>query len=265
MQYRNLDTVQWQRLLESPGATDRIAQVYRDLSFFMEAVVRFVSAGLRKGEGVVLVMRESSWNALAGRLAGEGVDVDRAVERGQISVHDAEETLAGLMKDGAPDSDAFQQLIGSVIRGMRSRYRVVRAFGEMVDILWRDSHRDAAEALVRLWSELSRAEPFALLCAYHIDPLDCGAYGGHVEQICSAYTHLIPDPDYGRFDDAVSRASQDVLDESAVMMVQSLAVKDKPSTAMPFGQAVILWLNHNMPRTAEKVLARVRTRYGIPH
>src|SRR6478736_7891830 len=42
MQYGNLETVAWQRLLESPGTTDRIAQVYRDQSFFMEAVVRFV-------------------------------------------------------------------------------------------------------------------------------------------------------------------------------------------------------------------------------
>ena len=66
-------------------------------------------------------------------------------------------------------------------------------------------------------------------------------------------------------DDAVSKASHDVLDESAVIMVQSLAVKDKPRIAMPFGQAVILWLNQNMPRTAEKVLARVRTRYGSSH
>jgi hypothetical protein len=30
---------------------------------------------------------------------------------------------------------------------------------------------------------------------------------------------------------------------------------------MPLGEAVILWLNENMPRTAEKILARVRTRY----
>jgi hypothetical protein len=265
MQYGNIETVAWQRLLESPGATDRIAQVYRDQAFFMEAVLRFVSAGLRQGEGMMLVMRNPNWNALAGRLAAQGVDVERAVERGQISVHDADETLARLMKDGMPESHAFQQKIGSVIRGMRSRYRVVRAFGEMVDILWRDNRRDAAAELESLWRDLSQAEPFALLCAYHIDPLDCAAYGGYVERICSTHTHLIPDPDYGRFDDAVSKASQDVLDESAVMMVQSLAVKDKPRTAMPFGQAVILWLNHNMPRTAEKVLARVRTRYGISH
>src|SRR5689334_6305107 len=261
MHQKDFKTVAWQRLLESPAVTDHIAQIYRDESFFMEAVVRFVAAGLRQGEGVVLVMRRVNWDKLVGRLTVQGFDVDRAVERGQLSRHDAYETLARLMKDGKPDSAAFQDTVGNVIRGMRSRYKVVRAFGEMVDILWHDDRRDASAALEGLWNELARAEPFALLCAYHIDPLD-SAYGEHVEGICSTHTHLIPDPDYSRFDDAVSRASLDVLDESAVMMVESLAVKDKPSTTMPFGQAVIMWLNHNMPRTAEKVVARVRTRYA---
>jgi hypothetical protein len=144
---------------------------------------------------------------------------------------------------------------------MRGHYAVVRAFGEMVDILSRDERSDAAAALENLWTELASAESFALLCAYHVDPLDRTAYGGQVERICSSHTHLIPDLDYERFDEAVSQASHDVLDESAVMMVESLAVKDKPRTAMPLGEVVILWLNENMPRTAEKILARVRTRY----
>lgn len=261
MRHQDFDTVAWQRLLESPGATDHIAQVYRDQSFFMEAVVRFVSAGLRQGEGIVLVMRNANWDELAGRLSSQGFDVGRAVERGQISMHDADATLASLMKSGMPDAATFNEKIGGVIRGLRSRYRVVRAFGEMVDILWSGDCRDAATALEGLWNDLARTDPFALLCAYHIDPLDVAA-GGHVEGICNTHTHLIPDPDYGRFDDAISKASQDVLDESSVMMVQSLAVMDKPRTAMPFGEAVILWLSQNMPRTAEKVLARVRTRYG---
>jgi len=261
MHQKDFKTVAWQRLLESPAVTDHIAQVYRDESFFMEAVVRFVAAGLRQGEGVTLVMRKANWDTLVERLAAQGFDVDRSVERGQISMHDADETLARLMKHGMPDAAAFHGTVGNVIRGMRSRYKVVRAFGEMVDILWQDDRRDAAAALEGLWNELAREEPFALLCAYHIDPLD-GAYREHVAGICSTHTHLIPDPDYGRFDDAVSQASHDVLDDSAVMMVESLAVTDKPNTAMPFGQAVIMWLNHNMPRTAEKIVARVRMRYS---
>jgi hypothetical protein len=261
MQHRTIETVAWQRLLECPGATDHIAQVYRDDSFLMEAVCRFVDAGLRRGEGLVLVMRKANWNALSGQFAAKGVDLSRAIERGQILLHDADEMLARLMKHGLPDGDAFQRTVGDMIRGMRSRYRGVRAFGEMVDILWNDDRRDAAAALEHLWNEVCRAEPFVSLCAYRIDPLDRDAYGGHVEVICSTHTHLIPDRDYDRFDDAVSRGSRDVLDESAVMMVESLAVKDKPRTAMPLGEAVILWLNENMPRTAEKILARARARY----
>jgi hypothetical protein len=254
-------TVAWQGLLEHPGSADHIAQVYRDESFLLEATGCFVAAGLRQGDGVVLVMRKANLDALAARLAAQGVDLEDAVRRGQVSSHDAEWTLGALMKDGMPDAAAFRRVIGGVIRRMRSRYAVVRAFGEMADILSCDERRDAAAALEGLWSEVASAESFALLSAYHVDPLDCTAYGGQVERICSSHTHLIPDRDYERFDDAVSGASHDVLDESAVMMVESFAVKDKPRIDMPMGQAVILWLNQNMPRTAEKILARVRTRY----
>lgn len=253
-------TSDWQELLEHPGSADHIAQVYRDESFMLEATGRFVAAGLRRGEGVVLVMRKANLDALAGRLAAQDIDLEEAVLRGQVSSHDAEWTLGALMKDGMPDTGAFRRIMGGVIRRMHSRYTVVRAFGEMVDILSRDERHDAAAALEGLWNELARVEAFALLCAYHVDPLD-SATGAEVERICGSHTHLIPDRDYERFDDAVSGASHDVLDESAVMMVESFAVKDKPRIDMPMGQAVILWLNQNMPRTAEKILARVRTRY----
>jgi len=262
MQQDHLVTSAWQGLLERPGANHHIAQVYQDDSFLLEAVGHFIRAGLQQGEGVVLIMRRARWITLATQLGPQGVDLADALRRGQVRYFDAHESLASLMKDGAPDREAFQKVIGSVVGGMRRRYPAVRAFGEMVDILWHDGRRDATAELEKLWNELAAAEPFALLCAYRIDALDCAAYGGPFEGMCNAHTHLISARDYDRFNEAVSLASHDVLDQSTVMMLQSLAKKDKPRTEMPLGQAIILWLSQNMPRTAEKVLARVRAHYS---
>jgi hypothetical protein len=249
----------WQELLENPGSHDHIAQTYQEESFLLEAVGHYVRAGLHRGEGVVLIMRKTHWTALVAQFGT--LDLPAAVERGQVASYDADEMLAGLMKDGVPDHNAFRQMVGNVIGGMRRTYPRIRAFGEMVDILWRDGRRDAAVELEKLWGGLARTGPFALLCGYRVDPMDRAVYGGPFEAVCNSHTHLIPARDYRRFDAAVNQASREVLDKPSMMMLESLAGRHKPHADMPTGQAIIHWLSLNMPRTADRILARARALY----
>jgi hypothetical protein len=251
----------WQQLLESPGSNDHIAQTYQDESFLLEAVGHYVRAGLQRDEGVVLIMRKAHWTSLVIQLDELGAGLLAAVERGQVASYDANETLAGLMKDGIPDESPFHHMVGNVVGGMQRRYPRIRVFGEMVDILWRDNRRDAAVELEKLWSGLTRTGPFAQLCGYRVDPMDRAVYGGPFEALCNSHTHLIPARDYRRFDDAVNQASREVLDGSSMRMLQSLAGRHKPLADMPTGQAIIHWLSLNMPRTADRILARARALY----
>jgi len=138
----------------------------------------------------------------------------------------------------------------------------VRAYGEMVDVLWQRGEQDAAMRLEEYWNELTRLQTFSLLCAYRIDNLDSGAYGGPLECVCRTHTHLIPARDYARFNDAVQAASKEVLDQPLAQMLLSLSASHRPATQMPLGQATLLWLAQNMPRTAERVLEQVRARYA---
>ena len=63
-------------------------------------------------------------------------------------------------------------------------------------------------------------------------------------------------------DQAVIEASEKVLAAPLAQMLLSLSGSSKPSTGMPAGQATLIWLKRNMPRTADKVLAEVRARYS---
>jgi hypothetical protein len=74
------------------------------------------------------------------------------------------------------------------------------------------------------------------------------------------HTHLIPAPDYKGFNQAVIEASKEVLDAPLADMLLALSERHRPQTAMPQGQATLLWLQRNMPRTAEKILSEVRSR-----
>ena len=99
------------------------------------------------------------------------------------------------MVGDSPDPDLFEEHIGGLVgRAVGGRPRtVVRAFGEMVDVLWQDGHADAAIRLEILWNKLATKYGFALLCGYSM-----GNFYKKAEQfqeICQQHTHVIgPDP-----------------------------------------------------------------------
>jgi hypothetical protein len=59
-------------------------------------------------------------------------------------------------------------------------------------------------------------------------------------------------------DPALSRAIHEVLGPRMAMMLHVVASAERPREAASHSDAVIEWLKENMPRTAERVLARVR-------
>jgi hypothetical protein len=128
----------WDRLVADAGPGDHIVQLYQDQDFLNRAVCRFAAAALANGEGLILVPTLAHWSAFRPRLEAEGVDVEAALERGQLTVVDANECLPRFMRDGMPDSPVFLGLAGHVIDQARAggRYQKVRWWGEMVGVLW---------------------------------------------------------------------------------------------------------------------------------
>lgn len=253
-------TTNWPELLKQPSGGDHFVQVYQDEVFLCEAVAEYLGTGLRRGEGAIIIALPPHREAFIRQLEDDGFPAREALHRGQLVVLDADETLARFTPGGMPDWQTFHALIGGVIAKVRLDYPTVRAYGEMVDVLWQRGERDAAMRLEEFWNDLAKLQTFSLLCAYYIDNLDASAYAGPLECVCKVHTHLIPTCDYARFDEAVIEASREVLEEPLSQMLLALSASHRPATAMPEGQATLLWLKRNMPRTADKVLAQVRAR-----
>jgi hypothetical protein len=250
----------WPELLREPAGGSHFVQVYADEAFLLEAVAEYLGTGLRRGEAAILIATPAHGIAFMRQLEANGIAAGKAAQRGQLVLLDADETLARFTAGGMPDWQSFHALIGGVIAKVRLDYPAVRAYGEMVDVLWQRREHDAALRLEEFWNDLARLQTFSLLCTYKLDNLDGAAYRGPLECICKVHTHLIPAHDYHRFNDAVLKASEEVLDKPLAQMLLSLSERHRPETSMPQGQATLLWLQRNMPRTAEKVLARVRSR-----
>jgi len=254
------DITDWPELLKHPEGGDHFVQIYRDEAFLAEAVGEYTGTGLHRGEGVIIIARPSHCEAFSRQLEGSGFVTADLVQRGQLILLDAEETLAKFTPGAMPDWQTFHALIGGVIAKMRLDYPTVRAYGEMVDVLWQRGERDAAIRLEEFWNDLAKLQTFSLLCAYYMDNLDAAVYTGPLECVCKVHTHVIPARNYDLFNQAVLEASKQVLDEPLAQMLLSLSARHRPTTAMPDGQATLLWLKRNMPRTADKVLAEVRAR-----
>jgi hypothetical protein len=250
----------WQHVLQGPALGDHIVQVYQDRQFLAEAVAEYIGTGLARGEAAVIIARPEHRAAFEAELRAKGLHPERAAREGQLTFFDADETLARFMKNGMPDWTAFHEAIGSAIAEARLRFATVRAYGEMVDILWQKGERDAAIRLEEFWNELGKLQTFSLFCAYYMDNLDRDSYGGPLECVCKTHTHLIPARDYEHFNNVVQEASEKILDKPLSAMLLSLASTHRPSTQMPLGQATLIWLRANMPRTAERVLEQVRAR-----
>jgi hypothetical protein len=79
---------------------------------------------------------------------------------------------------------------GLIDRSLEGRPRtVVRAYGEMVDVLWQTGHPDAAIRLEMLWNKLALSRGFALLCGYSM-----GNFYKKAEQfqaVCDLHTHVM--------------------------------------------------------------------------
>jgi signal transduction histidine kinase len=185
----------WGRLLVQPPPGSHLVQFYEDQGFLAGAVTEFVAAGLRGNETLVVVADEPHRQAFERSLASRGLAVGELVESGQLTLLDARETLAGLMVEGMPDRSRFLGAVGGLMNRLRARRpgAPVRAYGEMVDLLWRDGNPGAATALEGLWNELGETQPLTLLCAYSMNHFFSEAHSGPFRQVCAAHSHVIPD------------------------------------------------------------------------
>ena len=247
----------WNEVLREPSRGDHIVQTYQDPAFLAEAVGEYLGAGLARGEAAIVIARPQNTARFLRMLESAGLQPEKAIREEQLRLLDAEQTLARFMADGMPQWKPFHEAIGGLIAQVRLQFPTVRAYGEMVDILWQEGNRDGAIQLEEYWNELTRLQTFSLFCAYAMDNLDASAYGG-LEHVCRNHTHFIPARDYQRFNQAVSEASCKVLDEPLANILLSLAENHRLPTKMPSGQATLLWLSQNMPRTADKVLREVK-------
>jgi hypothetical protein len=128
-------------------------QLYEDDDFLTAILARVVGDGLEAGDAVVVIATERHRQALEAQLVANGVEVEAASDAERYVALDAADTLASFIVDGAPDPAASRRSSAVLDRAANATvHGRIRAFGEMVALLWADGKRDAALALEELWN-----------------------------------------------------------------------------------------------------------------
>lgn len=155
------------------SVSGHVVEYYEAVENLVSRVASYVGAGLIAGEGAVVIATPEHTVLITSALQAQGIDVSDAYSVGTLVTLDAATTLESFMVNGRPDALAFKASVGNVITQVRQKSQVpiVRAFGEMVALLWADEHPLAALALEDLWNELLGQHPFSLLCGYPLDGL----------------------------------------------------------------------------------------------
>jgi hypothetical protein len=115
---------------------------------------------------VIVIATASHRAELARRLLEAGVDLAGARRESRYIDLSAQETLDRFMVRGSPDEKLFSSTVSHEIHRARGEGRKVRAFGEMVALLWARGNHNGTLRLERLWGTVLRREGIALLCGY---------------------------------------------------------------------------------------------------
>lgn len=176
------------------GLAGHDVQFYRTDDYLTSAVVEFLGDGIRAGQPVIVIATEAHRRAFAERLRTKGLDPDE-VFSGRLAVWlDARETLSAFMEGGLPNRELFFATVGSVFERLLAKryYLVVRAFGEMVDVLFKDGNTEGAVLLEQYWNELANQYKYSLLCGYSMENFLHEAGVAGFRRVCDHHTRALP-------------------------------------------------------------------------
>jgi hypothetical protein len=247
-----------------PGPSPHLVQFYGEERDLARNVARFIRDGVGLGERVFIVSTAPHTKLFREELRGSGLPTEPLERDRRLQFFDAQETLSTFLVDGEPDWLRFEDTIGTLVREARSVPGTtgIRAFGEMVDLLWKQGRLSAATRLEGFWNRLRRTEPFTLFCAYTVDVLDSGLPSGELQELISTHCQMLPARSNGELEAAVVRAMTEVLGPAAVAALMPLIRANVVAhVVLPEAERTVLWLRRNLPQVADQVLIRARAYY----
>ena len=204
-----MDIANWKYAPRSDWAemsdTDHFVQFYEADGFLLNSLGGFIGNALAAGDAAIVVATPAHRNGLDELLQANGLDVTGAKARGRYVSLDAAEMLGKFMVNGSPEPARFKDVMGGIIANVTDGRSRIRAFGEMVALLWAEGNHAGAIRLEELWNDLQNAHSFSLFCAYPMNGLGGEKFIEPHSRVCNVHTRVIPAESYADLADHDAR------------------------------------------------------------
>jgi hypothetical protein len=168
-----------------------VVKFYENDAELVAAAGPYLAAATHADEVALMIATEPHRRAFESALEAHGVDVEGAKAQGRLLSLDATTTLSKFRAGGRIDHDAFHEVIGGVLRRAAATGRPIRAYGEMVALLWDAGDALAAIELEKLWHELGHELPFTLFCSYPTASVAADERAQALAQVCHLHSSVL--------------------------------------------------------------------------
>jgi hypothetical protein len=178
----------------SSAAFPHAVKFYDDEHSLGRAVAEFLAPGLHQRLPAIVIATPEHRTMIAEQLEQRGLDLSQLEHDGDLQMLDAEEVLARFMTGDRPDPDCFRATFDELMeRAYTTRPPCpIRAYGEMVDVLWKRANAQGAIELEVLWNRVAARNDFSLLCGYAVGNFFKEVAGGPgLRAVCDQHTHVI--------------------------------------------------------------------------
>lgn len=173
-------------------ACEHLVQFYDTEDELVSAVTPYLAAGLDADETVLVIATESHRVSFERELVAMDPGLEEAIAAGTYVAVDAAEILRYLQagRTGEIRVDDFDVTIGMLVHRQLASGRPLRAYGEVVALMWDRGDVAGAVALEEMWNELKERQPFTLFCSYPV-------IGGTrqmeaLQRVCRAHSFVLP-------------------------------------------------------------------------
>jgi len=165
---------------------DHVVQVYDNDVIFIDTLTGFVETAIRSNENAIIIATDRHLTALEARLESRGHKIETLILEHRFIPVSAEETLHEFFINGTLDESRFIKVISGLLQHAKGNQKKLRAFGEMVAILWAQGNKEATLQLEHLWDKLCKQDVFSLYCAYSKQIVT-----GDEKTVCDCHTMII--------------------------------------------------------------------------
>lgn len=173
------------------GTGEHVVQFYDDDRELARSVGSYLAQTLLAREAGIVIATPEHRAMFEAELVTAGVDAAGAEHEGRLIWLDAAQTLDRFMPSGRVDPCLFQDVIGGLVGEVSRTGRPIKAYGEMVALLWDKGDVLGAIELEKLWNALARQCVFSLWCAYHGQSLAPHEHADALHEVCHLHTSVV--------------------------------------------------------------------------